>query len=117
MLGNQRQDFFDGRNHFTSELGVEPTTGIKLAYFLQRQVSNFAGPIGGSVHGVIVDADQMPILRALHVELEAQTQFETSSEVRQRVLWSVLEQATMSDDQWAGRFLSKCADVDGQKQD
>jgi hypothetical protein len=115
MVGNQGQDFFNGRNLLASERRVEPTACVESADFLQRQVSHFARPIRRSIHSVVVDADQMLVLRSLHVELEAEAKFEAGSEVRQGVLRGVLEQPSVSYDQ-RDRFLGYGAGVERQEE-
>jgi hypothetical protein len=114
MVGNQGQDFLNGRNLFASERRVEPTSGVELADLVEGQVSHFARSVRGAIHRVIVDADQMPIFGALYVELEAETQFKAGSEIRQRVFRGLLEKPSVSDDQ-RGPLLGNGAGMNCQK--
>lgn len=101
ILGNEGQHFVDGRDFLASEVRVEPASGIELSDPDQRQVFDLPRSVGGSINSVVVDADQVAVFRPGNIEFESESQFQTRSEVRQRVLGRVPQQATMGDNQWA----------------
>jgi hypothetical protein len=97
VLGHQLQDFLHGRHPLPGEYRIEPAPGVEFSDLGQRHFGDPARTVRGSVHGVIVDAHQSAILRSLHVELEAETEFETRPEIRKRVLGGVAQQTSVSD--------------------
>lgn len=117
MVGDQRQDLFNGWNLLAGECWIKPTACVKLAELSQGKVSNPTRPVRGAIHRVVVNADQMSIVGSPHVKLEAEAQFKASSEIRQSVLRGVLEQPPMSDDQWARRFLTKDAGIEHKEKE
>ena len=63
-----------------------------------------------------MDTNQRPVFAASHINLEADPQFEASSEVRQRVLRRVLEQSAMRDDERLRFWLAFLAHETGGDQ-
>ena len=80
---NEREDFFDARDALAMKIAIEPTAGVELLDFGQRELGEWAAAIGGAVERGIVQADERALLRAANIELKADVQGQTCAEAGQ----------------------------------
>jgi len=99
VFGDQFQDFINGGDFLASKLGIKPTPRIKAADVGQRVIRHVASPVGSAVYRAVMDADQVTVFGSFHVKLEADPKFEAGPEVSKGILWCVVKQPPVSDDQ------------------
>ena len=112
VLRDHIEHFIERRNPFCFELLMEPRSRIERLEFIERHFVNRALPVRRSIDGLIMHADEMAIFAATHINLEANSELQTSSKIGERVFRCVLEQSAMRHNQRfraARRFVGKTA--------
>src|SRR5690348_7328029 len=100
VLFRKFQYFLEGRDALSGILASEPRAGVQPAQRGKRLIVHFSLPVGGAVHGVVVDGDKARVTGKLQVGFDKRgSQSHSFLESGERIFRGVPGGSAMPDDQ------------------